>query len=824
MSVSENAAPRLYNSRIPSTYIKLVRGKYGYIDINELLRSAGIEPHQVEDEGHWFTQEQINRFHEQLQILTGNKNIAREAGLYSASPGDVGGIKQYILGLASPATAYGLMGKFAGKVIRSSTYHSKKIGPCKVEIKVTANAGVREEPFQCENRKGYLEAFSKLFNYKLPRIEHPECMFKGGSCCRYIVSWQKSPSDLLKKIRNIALPALAGLSLWSVLVPELNTMAVVLGSVSLISILGWYAEYLNSRELGAAVTVLGESSDKLFEQINQNYDNALMINEVGQALNMEADIDGVLDKICVILEKRLDYDRGLFMLANHAGTRLSFRTGYGHTDEQLAIIKKIAFHLDKAESRGIFTVAFKEQRAVLMNDIDDYRNVLSPRSREFARRLGVKALICCPIIYGDKSRGVLAVDNVKTKRPLLQQDMNLLMGVAAQVGSRLHSLMLEVQLRQTQKLEAVGSLAGGIAHDFNNLLTTILGYSELITRKLPPDHPLLHMAEAIHQDGQRAADLTRQLLAFSRKQVMEMKVSNLNLIINDTARMLGRLIGEDIALELFPAEKIGNIMADVSQVEQILMNLVVNARDAMPNGGHLTIETAEVILDQGYTLHHQGVKPGAYVVLIVTDTGEGISPEVQEKIFEPFFTTKMIGKGTGLGLSTIYGIVRQHNGHIYVYSEPGKGTTFKIYLPVVKRPLEKTEKIETREMPAGTETLLIVDDDPAVRNLVFDTLAPLGYTLMSAASGEEALDLCSSTSSRIDLVLSDVVMPGMNGLRMIEQLKRHRPEMKAVLMSGYTDNIVVKRGVLKPGIIFISKPLQPVALANKLRTVLDNAT
>jgi len=379
------------------------------------------------------------------------------------------------------------------------------------------------------------------------------------------------------------------------------------------------------------------------------------------------------------------------------------------------------------------------------------------------------------------------------------------------------------QLVHAQKLEAVGILAGGVAHDFNNVLTTILGYSQIIAMKLPEGDPTREMVEEIHSAGERAAGLTRQLLAFSSKQVMEMRIVNLNMVVEDMAKMLGRLIGENIVMSILPAKRIGNIKADVGQIEQILMNLVVNSRDAMPDGGILTIETGELFLDEDYARRHSDVTTGTYAVLTVTDNGAGMSQEIQEKIFDPFFTTKEHGKGTGLGLATVYGIVKQHYGHIYVYSEPGRGTTFKIYFPLISEPVEETDSKRTRTMPRGSERILVVDDDSAIRRLVCDTLEPLGYETIEAESGADALKQYGNSDEKIDLVLSDLIMPGINGREFIKALAEIRPGIKAILMSGYTDNVVVHQGVLDPGIIFLNKPLLPIALANKIRAVLDGS-
>ncbi|MDW7773479.1 MAG: ATP-binding protein [Desulfobulbaceae bacterium] len=381
---------------------------------------------------------------------------------------------------------------------------------------------------------------------------------------------------------------------------------------------------------------------------------------------------------------------------------------------------------------------------------------------------------------------------------------------------------LRAQLFASQKMEAVGILAGGVAHDFNNILTTVLGYSQIMILKLDEQNPMREMVQEIYDAAERAAGLTRQLLAFSRKQVMEMKVAGINDIIVNLSKMIRRLIGENIEIHFSLGESIGSVKVDVGQVEQVLMNLVINARDAMPGGGKLTIETREVLLDEQYAASHAEVKPGRYAMLSVMDTGEGMSKEVREKIFEPFFTTKTRDKGTGLGLATVFGIVKQHEGHIYVYSEPGRGSTFKIYFPVVGEDLaEKGVPGEFTDMAQGSELVMVVDDDPAIRRLVRDTLEPLGYSIIEAGSGEDALSLFKRTREKIHLVLSDLIMPGMNGQEMLEQIERDHPDVKVILMSGYTDNIIVDHGVLKPDVNFISKPLLPVTLTKRIREVLD---
>ncbi len=380
---------------------------------------------------------------------------------------------------------------------------------------------------------------------------------------------------------------------------------------------------------------------------------------------------------------------------------------------------------------------------------------------------------------------------------------------------------LQSQLQQAQKMEAIGKLAGGVAHDFNNLLSVIKGTCQLSLLDLREGDPLYGNLKEIERASDRAADLTRQLLAFSRKQIMEMRVLDLNDVIKGFEKMLKRIIGEDIELVTYLSEGLGRVKVDQAQMEQAIINIVVNARDAMPKGGRLTIETANVELDEEYARRHIGVKPGSYVMVAISDTGVGMTPEVKDRIFEPFFTTKEMGMGTGLGLSTVYGIVKQSGGNIWVYSEPGRGATFKIYLPRVDEEVEEVRREVYQEIPFGSETVLVVEDEETVRKLAVRLLKRQGYRVLEAPDGGQAFILCERYTEPIHLILSDVVMPGISGRELVERLQRIHPEAKALYMSGYTDNVILHHGILEEGLNFIQKPFTLESLARKVREVLD---
>lgn len=381
---------------------------------------------------------------------------------------------------------------------------------------------------------------------------------------------------------------------------------------------------------------------------------------------------------------------------------------------------------------------------------------------------------------------------------------------------------LEQQLRQSQKMEAVGRLAGGVAHDFNNVLTAILGYSDLALARLDPQSPIRRTVGEIRKAAQRAASLTRQLLAFSRQQILQPRVVDLNTVVTDMESMLRRLIGEDICFMTHLEPRLAKVKADPGQLEQVIMNLGVNARDAMPGGGVLTIETANVEVDDAYARQHVSFQPGSYVLLAITDNGCGMDEKTRARIFEPFFTTKELGQGTGLGLSTVYGIVKQTGGYIWVYSEVGRGTTFKIYLPLAGEAASVSEQAETPACSLdGSETILLVEDDEVVRDIARTILRMRGYTVLVASSGVEALRIAFEREEPIDLVLSDVVMPGMNGREVVLRLSQMRPVIKSLFTSGYTQYGAVEPAGFDAECSFLQKPYTAQTLARKVREVLD---
>ncbi len=500
----------LYNSRILSSYVRFIERYHSHINVNELLSSAKMEPYQVEDEDCWFTQEQVDLFHEKLSTVVKNKNIAREAGRYTASFDSLGMMKGYALGFISPAWFSELAAKGIAHFTRSCVWEARKVGPSEVHITVAPKPGVQEKPFQCENRMGYLETVFSLFNHELPAIEHTECIFKGAQACRYRITWRKLGSDVWRKVRNyVALPLFAAsVSRVFFPMPEGVWLGSVFAFFAVALVLSYKVWNMEKRELTAAVANLRASTDILFDKVNTSYDHARLIHEAGVALTGKRNIDGMLNEVTQILEKRLDYDRGMILLADKEKEALRFKAGFGYSEEQRAIVENAVFRL-RPESRGVFVACFREQKPFLVNDLDEIKFDLSGHSLDVARAMQAKAFICCPIAWADEVLGVLAVDNMRTKRMLLQSDIDLLMLLTPAIGMGIQNATV-TDMKERQFNSILQVLASSI--DARDPLTA--GHSERVTRfatgmcaelGLSEEHrELIRIASLLHDYGKIA--------------------------------------------------------------------------------------------------------------------------------------------------------------------------------------------------------------------------------------------------------------------------------------------------------------------------------
>jgi len=952
----------LYNSVLIAPYIEYLGKYYPDVDIDSILSDAGMTDYQLGDKGHWFTQRQVDLFYESLSKKTGNPNIAQEVGRFVITSSAASKIfRQYILGFIGPASAYDMFQKIASNASRAHVFKTRQLVNDTVEITVTLMPDVHEKAYQCQNRIGVFEAMAQLFTNKFARVEHPDCLHKGAQIGRYIISWERTPSLMWKRIRNYSLLLCILVTLPLFFVLSITPWAVITLLLTLLTLtFSFYSAHLEKKDLLKTIETQGDAAKGHLDEMNIRYNNALLIQEIGQATSTILDIDKLITTVMSLMEKRLDFDRGMIMLGNKKKTRLIYSGGYGYGKEQEGLLRRTEFHLDNPASKGFFVLAYKEQKPSLLNNIAEDGKNLSKRTIEFAKQMGAQSLICVPIVYEKESLGIIAVDNVKSRRILAQSDMNLLMGVASQtaasiiqaisfqklqesekkyrdlvenansiilrrdikgnitffnefaqkffgygedeiigknilgtilpdtesnkrdieilskvlhedperhmvsedesilssgksvwiawtykpifdgskqlkeilcIGNDITELKrsaqekktLEAQLQGAQKMEAIGTLAGGIAHDFNNILQAIIGYTQimLMGKDLSdPDHEKL---EAIESSAQRASELTKRLLIFGRKVESQLRPVDLNQEVVQVSKMLERTIPKMISIELNFSDNLQVINGDPVQIEQIMMNMGVNARDAMPDGGKLFFETKNVTLDEKFCKNHLGASPGEYVLLKVSDTGHGMDKELQEHIFEPFFTTKETGKGTGLGLAMVYGIVKSHGGYITCISEPGKGTAFNIYFPIIESEIDsRVAKEAEAPMKGGTETILLVDDEENIRQLGEELLGSFGYTVLTAPDGESALKLYEKDNEHVDLVILDLSMPGMGGKRCLKKLVEMNPRVKVIIASGYSVNGPTKDSIDAGAKGFVGKPYEVRQMLQAIREVIDD--
>lgn len=521
-------------------------------------------------------------------------------------------------------------------------------------------------------------------------------------------------------------------------------------------------------------------------------------------------------------------------LAKHTQTEKAMRESeekyrlLAETAIDFILVHNLAGHITYANKAGLELSGYAEEELLAMSitDLIDHQELEAIAQRSAQRKAGDHSVYLYEIEFINKAQRRVPVEI--TSSPVVQEDGTIsgILIVARDITQRkkmeAEHQQLDLQLRQAQKLEAIGQLTGGIAHDFNNILTAINGFSELLQLRLPADSPLQSMVENILKSGKRATSLISQLLAFSRKQIIEPKIVDINTVITELDKMLRRIINEDIEFQTQLATDIWTVKIDPTQLEQVILNLVVNARDAMPQGGKLILKTENASFSQNFLSEQEKIEAGDYSLLTISDTGTGMDEETKAHIFEPFFSTKMKGKGTGLGLSTVYGIVRQNNGYIRVDSQKEEGTTFSIYFSRVFETADQSPQYSiTNATPEGSETIILVEDDPAVLNLSVHTLQERGYIVLPVKNGEDALQMSLTGQGKPDLLITDVVMPNISGKKVAQELGKRFPDLKVLFISGYTDKVISHHGILDTDINFLQKPFSITALTQKVREILD---
>lgn len=715
----------LYSSRTIQSYMDLLTREYPQVDQKELLDHANMKPLEVIDEGHWFTQEQINRFHDRLVVLSGNPDIAFEAGKNLTADGALGALKQYILSFMGPANVYTMVGKITPHLTRTSVFLSRRVNANTVEITVTFREGVNEQPFQCRNRIASLEAVLGFFDYRSSRVEHPECIFKGGKTCRYIISWEEKRSTRVKKLRSVVtLLLLAGGGALSfshgpgILLHGLPYAALAICLLSL------WAEYLEKKDLQEHVKNYRKPTTELVEQIRTNYDHATVINEIGQAISAQTGVEGIVESVAKVMEKRMAYDRGLLLLADEERRHLVFRAGYGLSAEERQTLEETLLDLEEEEEGAILSRAFFEQQPQHVTNLDQALDSLPPKNRLLAEKLGVKSFLCCPIVCNEKSIGVLAVDYVDAEKHLVQSDINLLMGIAPVLGVRINNAtLLEEQMRQNQEIHSLERARAAIAaekeksdrlaedlqevnedlknfayivsHDLRAPLVNIKGFSaELNTsmeevaeilnkcREAIPKSELKLLDQVIEEDVPEALEFINSSVArmdgqingilklsrLGRRELQVEEVDTKALVEGICATIAHQLASRQATVEVMA---LPIVRGDKVSLEQIFGNLLDNGVKYLETTrpGALRIESEETESEH---------------IFRIIDNGRGIAPEDMEKVFAIF---RRVGrqdtKGEGLGLAYVKTLVRRLGGRIWCESKLGEGTTFFVALPTI---------------------------------------------------------------------------------------------------------------------------------------------
>ena len=953
----------LYNSRIIITYVEFLKKNYPTIDIDSVLQFAGMKRHEVEDPGHWFNQHQTDRFHEIIVARTGNPHIARDAGRFTVSCERVGPAKQYAMGLINLTSVYLMVGKLARSMSLGSVMKAKKLGPNRVEIISTPRSGTAEKRYQCENRIGTFESVARIFTNKYAAIEHPECFHQGDNHCRYIVTWATTPSLIWKRMSHAAFIIGMLISLISYFTLPGTAWLSSVGVCAIISLMiFWNTGRLEKKELVKTIETQGNAAKDLLEEMNIRHSNAVLIQEIGQAVTRIPVVDRIVAAVAGIMGKYLYFERGMIMLSDPDGKRLKIFAGFGYNQEQEKLLEITNFDLGNSRSNHHLIRCFNEQKSFLVNDVSEIMPDLSPENREFINRMAVHSFVCVPIVYEKETLGVLTVENSKLKRRLTQSEISVLMGVASQTAAGIinarsfkeirkseqqYRLLadnisdviwtfdpaqtrftyfspsverflgftpeemldlglddillpesyqqaqkviaeelarektgtadpfrsgtleieqyckdgttvwsevtasflrdqsgkpvailgalrdiserkqaeqekrnLETRLQQAHKMEAIGTLAGGIAHDFNNILAAVLGYTEIALNETPKGSLLNSNIQEVLNAGNRAKDLVKQILTFSRQAEQQLAPVQVKHVVKEALGLLRASLPSTIEIRS-NLQSDAATLADPTQIHQVVMNLCTNADFAMQGtGGILEVSLTDVSIDSSRKAQKLDLIPGEYLCLRIGDTGHGMPEDVKTRIFEPFYTTKGRDKGTGMGLSVVHGIIKSHGGSIIAESDPGQGSTFDVFLPKIEMQTARSAD-DNRALATGDERILFVDDEKVLTDMGRQMLERLGYKVVCRTSSIEALELFKAQPGNFDLVITDMTMPNMTGDKLAAALMDIRPDIPVILCTGFSEQITQEKaqklGIRK----YVLKPMVMNKLARTVRGVLD---
>lgn len=941
-----------YSSRIIKVYLDYLRQHYPTIDPAEIITPAGIKPAEVDDPGFWYSQNQAVRMHEIMVAKTGDPNLSRNVGRYTARSKALGTIKQFMLSMVSPLTVYLRAQKLYQLLSRGAQLDVERLSVNKIKITAMPVPGLGEAQFQCENRLGTFEGLASLFSDRFAEVTHTECLHKGGRHCEYIIRWKPTLAFKLKNLKKLLVLGAGLVSVWLFFTLPSPTGYVAVATLAGLSmLLALISDHVEKKEL---LKTIKDHLARIEEpQTNSDlmYNNALVVQRLGRETARLFDLETYLTTVMEVMGRRLGFDRGAILLVDKNTDRIRLAAGFGLSPAQEQLLNSAEDHLADPQYNRFAVALLKEGKSLLVNDLSTLSEKIPDESYNFATMLKARTCIAVPIQYEDNPLGILLMNNKTRKRTYYQSDVNFLEGIAGQIAGsivnaqsyarlqeseekfrmvfqtgpdafalnrydnsvyvdvnegflsmtgfaredvigrtpadlgiwksnrdRRHAAVvigrhdsidrfetrfknkngdtingqmsakivlldqqkhvlsitrdisemkqmerernkLELQLRQSAKMESIGTLAGGIAHDFNNLMMGIQGNSDLIALDTEPTSDNYQRLKNIDQYVESGARLTRQLLGFAQAGKYNVRPTDLNELVKKTVHMFART-RKEVSVHLEPEERVWAVEVDRGQIEQVLLNLFVNAWQAMPEGGDLYIGIENRMLDNEKALL-LGNQPGPYVVTTVRDTGVGMTATVQEKIFDPFFTTRTMGRGTGLGLASAYGILKHHGGTIKVSSEKGAGAAFYVYIPAsVKEVLKETER--TAPIEKGTGSILLIDDEEMIIDVGKHLLDHLGYRVLTAGSGKEAIALLTANHKKIDLVILDLIMPEMSGGETFDALRGIDPHIKILLSSGYAlegeAEDILERGCNG----FIQKPFRLNDLSEKIRVILDD--